>query len=83
MADRKINAEELAKHNKEGDAWIAIDGKVYDVTKFLSSHPGGKKVLLKECGKEASSKFELFHNDRVLEEHGADLVVGNFIQSKL
>ncbi len=41
---------EIAQHNKADDCWIIIDGKVYDVTKFLPSHPGGSKVVLKLAG---------------------------------
>ena len=32
---RLIALEELAKHKSEGDAWVAIHDRVYDVTKFL------------------------------------------------
>lgn len=39
---RPISYEELAKHNKMDDAWLAIRGKVYNVTKYLDFHPGGK-----------------------------------------
>jgi cytochrome b involved in lipid metabolism len=39
-----FNKEEVSLHNKENDCWLIIDSKVYDVTKFLSAHPGGKKV---------------------------------------
>lgn len=35
-----VSLEEVAKHNKESDCWIVVDNKVYDVTKFLSEHPG-------------------------------------------
>jgi predicted heme/steroid binding protein len=40
---------EVAKHNKEGDCWLVIEGNVYDVSKFLDEHPGGEEVLL-DCG---------------------------------
>jgi len=38
--------EEVAQHKAKNDVWLAIDGKVYDVTEFLSEHPGGKGAPL-------------------------------------
>ncbi len=40
---KTFTKEEVAKHNKAEDCWIIVHNKVYDVTKFLSEHPGGKK----------------------------------------
>jgi cytochrome b involved in lipid metabolism len=35
-----ITAADLAIHNRPDDLWIAIDGKVFDITKWANSHPG-------------------------------------------
>lgn len=44
---RVISLEELAQHNKEGDAWIGVNGFVYNVSVFARIHPGGTGVLLR------------------------------------
>lgn len=46
MVDRIFTFEEVKKHNKEGDIWIIIGDKVYDVSKFIAIHPAGKNVIL-------------------------------------
>eukprot|EP00918_Siedleckia_nematoides_P030177 GHVU01065244.1.p1 GENE.GHVU01065244.1~~GHVU01065244.1.p1 ORF type:complete len:138 (+),score=22.65 GHVU01065244.1:55-468(+) len=54
---RVVSREELARHNKAGDAWMAIHGVVYDVSKF-DEHPGGKEVLDSVAGKDGTQSFE-------------------------
>jgi len=49
-----ISAEELAAHDKPEDCWMAIEGKVYDFTAYLPSHPAPPVVINTWCGKEAS-----------------------------
>ncbi|CAM6025843.1 unnamed protein product [Sphagnum compactum] len=49
---------DVAVHNTANDCWLTIDGKVYDVTKFLEEHPGGDEVLLSATGKDATDDFE-------------------------
>ena len=50
--------EQLAEHSDKTSCWIAIDGKVYDVTPFVASglHPG-KEAILQGCGKDATELF--------------------------
>mmetsp|Transcript_29197 Transcript_29197/g.33423 ORF Transcript_29197/g.33423 Transcript_29197/m.33423 type:complete len:148 (-) Transcript_29197:255-698(-) len=38
----KITKEEVAKHKSREDCWTIYDGKVFDITRYISSHPGGK-----------------------------------------
>jgi len=32
-------------HNVPKDAWIIVDNKVYDITSYVDSHPGGDSIL--------------------------------------
>ncbi|CEP15271.1 hypothetical protein [Parasitella parasitica] len=68
--------EQVQAHNKPNDCWIVIEGKVFDVTNFLSEHPGGKKVLAKMAGKDASKSFKMFHNDSIMQRVGLPMQIG-------
>jgi predicted heme/steroid binding protein len=82
MSYRKFSVEEVEKHNKEGDCWIIIGGKVYDVTNFLAQHPGGKKVLLNVAGQDATKQFEAFHSPQTLKKYGPSLLIGELVVAK-
>uniref|UniRef100_A0A183BSG5 Cytochrome b5 n=1 Tax=Globodera pallida TaxID=36090 RepID=A0A183BSG5_GLOPA len=53
----KFTKDEVARHNHDGSAWIIMNDKVYDVTKFLMEHPGGEDVLLQWAGSDATEAF--------------------------
>jgi cytochrome b involved in lipid metabolism len=58
---RKYTWQEIRRHNTATDCWIVIEGKVYDVSKWLKYHPGGTLPLLYSAGQDCSSVFKAFH----------------------
>ncbi|KAI5669703.1 hypothetical protein M9H77_19556 [Catharanthus roseus] len=63
MAEEKkyITLDELKKHNKPGDLWISIQGKVYDVSNWVKDHPGGDFPLLNLAGQDVTDAFVAYH----------------------
>lgn len=41
VPDKEFTLEEVAKHNKKDDLWIAVKGVVMNVTDWVEEHPGG------------------------------------------
>ena len=56
--------DEVSRHNKHGDVWIIIDNYVYDVTDFLSIHPGGGLPFINNAGDDVSHIFKMFRSHR-------------------
>ena len=58
---RSFTKQQLAKHSKIDDFWIAYDGLVFDITKWVTSHPGGLKVIQKYAGTDCTKVFQKEH----------------------
>lgn len=63
MAENRkyISSDELKTHNKPGDLWISIQGKVYDVSNWVKDHPGGDFPLLNLAGQDVTDAFVAYH----------------------
>ena len=46
-------------HRQGGRLWIAVHGKVYDVTDFGPMHPGGSNIIRSNAGVDCSNSFDL------------------------
>lgn len=57
----EVTQEELARHNKEDDCWVALKGNVYNVTLYLQYHPGGVEELMRGAGSDATELFNEAH----------------------
>ncbi|CAD8203759.1 unnamed protein product [Paramecium pentaurelia] len=58
---KQFTIDEVAKHNTIYSAWIVINSKVYDVTKYLNKHPGGQEELMKGVGTDGTALFMQNH----------------------
>ena len=52
---------DVAKHATRSSCWTAVNGNVYDVTAWISQHPGGANAILSMCGKDGSAAFNDQH----------------------
>nr|KAJ3413095.1 hypothetical protein HK105_002169 [Polyrhizophydium stewartii] len=73
---KEYTLDEVAKHNKEDDCWVVVNGQVLDATKFLPDHPGGKKAILIYAGRDATEEFNMMHKPEVVEKYAPETVIG-------
>lgn len=59
----------VAKHNTPESCWVTLYGNVWDVTKFLPSHPGGSKIILQLAGQDATEEYDPIHPPGTLEDN--------------
>ncbi len=52
---------DVKKANTRAKCWSAIDGNVYDLTAWISSHPGGAAAITFLCGTDGSNAYKAQH----------------------
>ena len=52
---------DVKKANTRAKCWSAIDGNVYDLTAWISAHPGGASAITFLCGIDGSNAFKAQH----------------------
>jgi hypothetical protein len=55
---------QVRANNSARSCWTAIDGFVYDLTRWISSHPGGSGAILFLCGTDGTSAFKAQHDNQ-------------------
>lgn len=51
----------MQKHSVSTDCWSVINGEVYNLTSWMTEHPGGDRAILGICGKDGSAAFQKKH----------------------
>jgi len=58
---KKYTWEEVRKHQALESLWIVVNGGVYDVTKFVQHHPGGRHTLEMSGGQDVTYLMQTSH----------------------
>jgi cytochrome b involved in lipid metabolism len=52
---------EVAAKNSASNCWTIVGDKVYDLTQWISRHPGGSGAIASLCGIDGTSRFKSQH----------------------
>lgn len=74
----QLTAAEIAKHNTVSNCWMIINSKVYDVTVYVNSHPGGIATIIEGCGKDATQLFNTKGGNGNSHSATADSILSSF-----
>ncbi|KAF9115806.1 fatty acid alpha-hydroxylase [Mortierella sp. AM989] len=71
------SVQQVLAHNSSGSCWVIINNKIYDVTSFVTDHPGGEEYILDHAGNDITSlmKDEFTH----LHSEGAYEMLDEFL----
>tara|TARA_B100001248_G_C27391170_1_gene462426 strand:+ start:1330 stop:2811 length:1482 start_codon:yes stop_codon:yes gene_type:complete len=57
---KEYTYDEIQKHNKESDIWVTYKNNVYDITKFIDNHPGGKSKVMLAAGSAIDPYWNIY-----------------------
>jgi cytochrome b involved in lipid metabolism len=57
----QLTLEEVQKRDSATSCWSIVYGNVFDLTKWITKHPGGAEKIRAICGKDGTSSFENKH----------------------
>lgn len=80
--EKKWTLNEIARHQKAEDCWMAIDGGVYNLTAYVPRHPSNPAIILQWCGKDATEAYHTKTKGRPHSAH-ADQLLSTFLIGKL
>jgi cytochrome b involved in lipid metabolism len=54
---KEYSLDKIKTHTTKESVWIIIDDYVFDVTTYMSRHPGGSQLFLKYAGTDCTKQF--------------------------
>lgn len=61
---KPITLKAVKIHNIPANCWAVVNRKVFDLTAWISQHPGGSSRVIAMCGKDASRAFKAQHGEQ-------------------
>lgn len=58
---KTFTTQEVAAKNSRSACWVIVNGSVYDLTGWITKHPGGSGTILDLCGKDGTAAFDSKH----------------------
>ena len=80
---KQITKIELEEHNQDGDIWVVLNGKVYDLSKFYQNHPGGSEIIRQNAGKDCTTTFEDAQHDAGSRKQLEEYVIGEYVKPRV
>ena len=56
--------DKVKANGTSSSCWTVISGNVYDLTKWIGSHPGGSGAITSLCGTDGTSGFMAMHRNQ-------------------
>ncbi|XP_033113407.1 acyl-CoA 6-desaturase-like isoform X2 [Anneissia japonica] len=76
---KTFTKEEVKQHgNNSNEKWLIIDNSVYDITRWIDRHPGGRRVIRHFAGQDGTDAYTAFHiNKEVTKNFLKHLLIGH------
>ncbi|MBO3129109.1 cytochrome b5-like heme/steroid binding domain-containing protein [Dermatophilus congolensis] len=72
---RPITVAQVKQHATSSSCWAVVNNNVYDLTAWISRHPGGPARIKSLCGTDATAKFSSKHG----QERGPNQALAKYL----